>query len=101
MPGRACLESKGGCVARMSSTRTELQAQRRLIEQQQVQIQRLLRQVEVQMRFAAHLEDEINNIHAARQPAPRSIQDVPLNGNGQRDPRHPSNFPISRRNEQT
>jgi hypothetical protein len=89
-------------MASPNNTRTELEAQRCLIEQQDIQIRRLLRQMEVQMRFTAYLQNEINDLKMSVQPAApafRLVRDSQRNGNGRREERHLSNETMSRRDQ--
>jgi hypothetical protein len=84
--------------------RAELEEQRDLIEQQENQIRRLERRLEVQMRFTAHLQTEINDIKATVQRASRTVRpmrEVHLEGNQHRQERHLSNETTSGRDPQS
>ena len=67
--------------------RAEIEEQRCLIEQQQVEILRQQHQLEMQRRHLAHLEAELEAIKVTSQRAAPTLhpaQPIPSNGNGHR-----------------
>lgn len=67
------------------TVRAEIEEQRCLIEQQQVEILRQRHQLEMQRRHLAHLEAELEAIKVTFQrstPAIHPAQPTPSNGNG-------------------
>ncbi len=70
-----------------TNTRAELEEQRCLIEQQQVEIRRQSHQIEMQRRRVAYLEAELDAIKFTSRPAEAMIQPThrpPSNGDGVR-----------------
>ena len=78
-------------MAGRQTVRVELEEQRCLIEQQQVEILRQRHQVEMQSRHMAHLEAEIEALKVTFQrvaPTIQPAQPTPSNGNGHGASRH-------------
>ena len=80
-------------MAGKHSVRAEIEEQRCLIEQQQVEILRQRHQLEMQRRRVAHLEAEIESVRITFQRSGLTIQPAtppPDNGNGHRAPLPPA-----------
>ena len=62
-------------MVQRNSIRPELEEQRCLIEKQQVQIQRLQRQLQLQAQVTAAIQSELDTLRVALQPSfpPRSL----------------------------
>jgi hypothetical protein len=82
-----------------SMIRAELEAQRCLIEQQHIEIQRLRRRLEVLLRYTAQLPRELDAIKNSRHAAPQPTQES--QSNGPRSVRHFRSATISSSVEQS
>ena len=85
-------------MACRTTNQEELEEQRCLIERQKVDILRHKHHIEMQRRWIAHLEAELNAINVTSQRAAPTIPSTPRspgNGNGHRAVRHVSNEAVS------
>jgi len=80
-------------MAGKHTVRAEIEEQRCLIEQQQVEILRQRHQLEMQRRHVAHLEAELESVKITFQRSGLTIEPAttpPGNGNGHRAPLPPA-----------
>ena len=69
-------------MAKEHDVHAEVEEQRCLIEQQQIQIQRLERRLEVQFRYVANLQGELDAVIARLGLSLETSDAGPSNGNG-------------------